>query len=65
VKHRPDGEWCFQCPECGFGSFEVGHLVADGELFCVVCEEERRLVRVDRWEAPADQARLAEALKAA
>ena len=41
----------FQCPECGFGDYEVGHLVADDELFCVVClEEDGREVVVHCWQ---------------
>jgi hypothetical protein len=39
----------FQCPECGFGDYEVGHLVAEDEVYCIVClEEERRRIRVRR-----------------
>ncbi len=30
----------FQCPECGFGHHEVGHMVAETEVYCVVCLEE-------------------------
>ena len=29
----------FQCPECGFGDYEVGHLVAENEIYCIVCLE--------------------------
>jgi hypothetical protein len=40
----------FQCPECGFGDHEVGHLTAEIETYCVVClEEDGRLIRLDRW----------------
>jgi len=43
----------FQCPECGFGDYEVGHLVVDDELICVVClEEQGREVQVFCWEDP-------------
>jgi hypothetical protein len=54
----------FQCPECGFGDDEVGHLVAEDEVYCIVClEEEGRRIRVRRWEeAEPVQARLREAL---
>ena len=38
---------CFQCPECGFGHHEIGHLVVETEIHCLVCyDEEGRLVRV-------------------
>ena len=41
----------FQCPECGFGDHEVGHLIAEIEVDCVVClEEDGRLIRLHRWE---------------
>ncbi len=64
----PDAQaphWCFQCPECGLGDHEVGHLIAPDEPYCVVClEEEGRLVRLERWEE-TDQARLRVALVAA
>ncbi|MBV9251764.1 MAG: hypothetical protein JO227_21295 [Acetobacteraceae bacterium] len=47
--------WCFQCPECGFGSQELGGLAKDQELVCEVClEEGRGEVRLHRWE-PARQ----------
>lgn len=40
----------FQCPECGFGDYEVGHL-AEAETYCVVClEEQGRQIRVECWE---------------
>ena len=40
----------FQCPECGFGDHEVGHLTAEIETYCVVClEEDGRLIRLHRW----------------
>ena len=43
----------FQRPECGFGHREVGHLMDEGEIYCVVCvEEQRRYIRVHCWEVP-------------
>jgi hypothetical protein len=52
--------FCFQCPECGFGDHEVGHMVAETEVYCVVClEDDGRLVSIHRWyEDQPDQARL-------
>jgi hypothetical protein len=48
------GHWYFQCPECGMGDFELGHLAEDQKLFCEVClEEEGRLILLERW--PADE----------
>ena len=55
----------FQCPECGFGDYEVAHLIAEAEIYCVVClEEDGRLIGLERWdeEAEAAQARLREGL---
>jgi hypothetical protein len=54
-------ELCFQCPRCGLGDFEVGHLMrlpADGP-FCLVCQEEDdEVVRLQTWDRtkPTDQA---------
>jgi hypothetical protein len=50
----------FQCPECGFGDYEVGHPTDNGAIYCVVClEENDRLIRTQRWEeANPAQARL-------
>jgi hypothetical protein len=45
-----DGCWHFQCPECGMGDFELGHLATDQESFCEVClEEGRALILLERW----------------
>lgn len=48
--------WRFRCPDCGFGDVEHGHLLTVEEIYCVVClQEERRYVRLHRWEdAEAD-----------
>jgi hypothetical protein len=27
----------FQCPECGLSDYEVGHLFAEDEVYCVAC----------------------------
>ena len=41
----------FQCPECDFGDFEVGHLMTETEVHCIVClEEQGREIRVECWE---------------
>jgi hypothetical protein len=56
----------FQCPRCGLGDFEVGHLVRPDEPFCLVCQEEDdEVVRLERWEQPEPaQARFRVALGA-
>jgi hypothetical protein len=45
------GYWYFCCPECGFSDEELGHLLGDHELYCIVCLEEADgpLVRLQRW----------------
>jgi hypothetical protein len=60
--------WHFQCPECGFGDGEFGHLLSADEVYCIVClEEEGRNVRLRRWQAAEEpnQARLRGGLVAA
>jgi hypothetical protein len=54
----------FQCPECGFRDHEVSHLVAESEVYCIVClEEQGRRIRVECWEeGEGVQARLREGL---
>jgi hypothetical protein len=65
VSKMPDGEWQFQCPECGVSHVEFQCLAVDDEIHCVVCWEERRVtVRLERWIDAPDQARLRGALAA-
>jgi hypothetical protein len=55
----------FQCSECGFGDREVGHLMDEGGIYCIVClEEQGRRIRLRCWEEP-DQACLRPAAEAA
>jgi len=43
--------WHINCPECGVGDAEHGHLLAAHEIHCIICmEEEGREVRLHRWE---------------
>jgi hypothetical protein len=62
-----DTYWRFQCPECGLGDHEVGHLVSRDDVYCVICfEEDARQVRLRKWEeTEADHARLRVGLVAA
>lgn len=59
---KPVGEWEFDCPSCGLGHAELGHLACDEDIFCPVCEHETgRQIKLLRWlpdERPAPQARL-------
>jgi hypothetical protein len=35
----------------GVGDREVGHVVAETEVYCVVCSQERRRqIRIESWE---------------
>jgi hypothetical protein len=57
---------CFQCPECGLGHHEVGHLVTQDDIYCVVClEEHGRPIRLHCWVEEADQDALRGTLLAA
>lgn len=60
MTQRTNAYWHFQCPECGFGDAEFGHLLAADEVYCMVCLDEADLqVRLHRWtaeEAEAGQA---------
>jgi hypothetical protein len=48
----------FQCPECGMGDHEVGHLVAEPVEYCVVClDEQGRLIRLECWQEPQSRLR--------
>jgi hypothetical protein len=45
--------WHFHCPECGVGDGEAGYHVAAETLWCEICLEEGRYVRLRRW--PVDE----------
>ena len=48
----------FQCPDCGLGDYETGHLVAADEIYCVVClEEDGRLIGLECWDEKRRQLR--------
>ena len=58
----------FQCPECGFGDHEVGYLVSEADIYCVVCLEEQGTARSasECWtEGQRAQARLRDGLDVA
>ena len=43
----------FQCPECGMGDYEVGHLVAEPVEYCDDClNEQGRLSRLHSRHEP-------------
>ena len=41
--------WHYHCPDCGVGDQETGHLYPKDVLYCEVCLEEDRPVRLRRW----------------
>jgi hypothetical protein len=53
-----NGEWHFQCPECGIGDGEIGEPAGDHDLTCMICLEERGAVVILRRWLPEDYARL-------
>ena len=47
--------WHFQCPECGMGDAELGHLAQADDIYCEVCWSESELhVRLHRWPSDPD-----------
>jgi hypothetical protein len=48
----------FQCPRCGMGDHEAGHLVDMNDEHCLICLEEDGLqIRLERWSEEPVQAR--------
>ena len=43
--------WHYQCPECGFGDEETGFHAVTEAIYCEVCLEDARSVRLKRWPA--------------
>ena len=43
----------FECPECGIGDEELGALAKSHDIYCEVCLQEGRHVRLRCW--PADE----------
>ncbi len=41
--------WHFQCPDCGMGDGEMGHHAQTHVIYCEVCLEEDKHVRLKRW----------------
>ena len=41
--------WHYHCPRCGFGDGEIGHHASVDLIWCEVCLEENRHVRLKRW----------------
>jgi hypothetical protein len=50
IKQRLVTFWHYQCPECGFGDAELGRHASTDTVWCEICLEERRHVRLKRWQ---------------
>jgi hypothetical protein len=48
--------WHFRCPECGVGDGELGHHATAEMIWCEICAEEQRQVRLKRWPVETDPA---------
>ena len=43
--------WRYQCPECGIGDRDTGHLHPDDAIYCEACLEDGQHVKLRRWPA--------------
>ena len=50
--------WHYQCPECGIGDGETGYHAQTHALYCEVCLEDDRHVRLRRWPVDHDSGAL-------
>jgi hypothetical protein len=41
--------WHYRCPECGISDRELGHHATVDLIWCEVCLEEKRYIRLHRW----------------
>ena len=46
--------WRYSCPECGISDAESGYQAPHHMLYCEVCLEEGRQVKLRRWPADHD-----------
>lgn len=42
--------WRYHCPDCGVSDRETGQLAADHAIYCEVCLEDERYVKLRRWQ---------------
>jgi hypothetical protein len=54
VKQTAVPLWHYVCPECGFGSAETGHHAPTHMIYCEICLEDDRQVKLRRWQAEQD-----------
>ena len=41
--------WHYRCPKCGMSDRELGYHATADLIWCEVCLEEKRYVRLHRW----------------
>ncbi len=41
--------WHYHCPECGIGDGETGYHAQTHAIYCEVCLEDGRQVKLRRW----------------
>ena len=46
--------WHYICPECNFGNAETGYHAPLHMIYCEVCLEDNRQVKLKRWPAEQD-----------
>ena len=46
--------WHYQCPECGISDVDVGLHATTNAIYCEVCLEDQRYVRLKRWQVEED-----------
>ncbi len=51
VKQTDIPLWHYTCPDCGFGNAELGYHAAAHMIYCEVCLEDGRQVKLRRWVA--------------
>jgi hypothetical protein len=51
VKQTDIPLWHYLCPDCGFGSQDTGYHAQTHMIYCEVCLEDQRQVKLKRWPA--------------
>ena len=58
VKQTAVPLWRYSCPECGFGDAETGYHAQTHMIYCEICLEDERQVKLKRWQADAESSSL-------
>ena len=51
VKQTDIPLWHYSCPDCGLGSAETGYHAQEHMIYCEICLEDARHVKLKRWQA--------------